>query len=86
MLDTNISLASHHGSVVQIELDVAAITAEALRASVQGATMLHECLQQQPWTLQFKVHTVQSRQRLRLVVAMVILVCKCRRRFITACG
>ena len=54
-LETNISLASSQGNLVQIDPNLTGLTAEALRTSVLGMTVLHECLQLQPWSLRFKV-------------------------------
>ena len=55
MLRTNVSLAAGPGSLVRIDLDLASLTPAALQASAEGTCTLHECLQQQPWRLHFKV-------------------------------
>lgn len=59
-LGTNVSLAAGTGSLVRIDLDLASLTPAALQASAQGTCTLHECLQQQPWRLQFKVPSLPS--------------------------
>ena len=52
---TGVSLTTHQGSLVQIDLELSGITAGALKSSVVGTAVLHQCLEQQHWTLSFKV-------------------------------
>ncbi|KAK9841351.1 hypothetical protein WJX74_004386 [Apatococcus lobatus] len=61
-LETNVSFSSGPGNTVRIDLDLAALTPAALRASAEGMCTLHECLQQQPWRLQFKSAFVEHQR------------------------